>query len=291
MQAFDIEQLRTFVNIAEAGTVTAGAQRVFLSQSAASEQIRKLEDRAGQQLLQRGRHGAVTTPAGERLLQHARRLLALSDEAWRDMHGAPLQGELRLAITDYFRPSELAGLLARLASRHPAVRLSVTICKSANVIQGYAKGEFDIGLAMGMPMQKTSGTLVRKEALQWMGAADASPRWLVKARGEPLPLITLTEGCALRSFTEKLLKQRKISFTVAHVASGVAGMQAALVAGLGVACLNASALTPGLMVLKPREYGLPALRPVSFHLLPARRAEDPLAGQVRSLLAEHLAAQ
>ena len=112
MQSFDIEQLRTLVNVVEAGSVTAGASRVFLSQSAASEQLRKLEERAGHVLLRRSRSGVVPTEKGVTLLQHARRLLAMSDVAWRELHEVPLQGELKLGITDYFRPSELAQLLA-----------------------------------------------------------------------------------------------------------------------------------------------------------------------------------
>ena len=282
MQSFDIEQLRTLVNVVEAGSVTAGASRVFLSHSAASEQLRKLEERAGHVLLRRSRSGVVPTEKGVTLLQDARRLLAMSDVAWRELHEVPLQGELKLGITDYFRPSELAQLLAQVGARYPGIRLRVTICKSASVLEGYANGWFDIGLAMSIDTKPPTGSLVRKESLRWMAAPHVQ-----RKTGEALPLITLTEGCALRAFTEKLLAQRKIAFDVVHVASGVAGMQAALAAGLGVACLNESALCAGVNVL-PARSRMPALRQVSFHLLPGRRGEAPLVTQVRSLLAEHL---
>ena len=59
--------------------------------------------RQGQALLIRGKSGVSATPAGERLLTHARAILALSEEAYRDLRGVALQGELRLCITDYFR--------------------------------------------------------------------------------------------------------------------------------------------------------------------------------------------
>src|SRR6185503_6955894 len=125
MQTFDLEQLRTFVAVVEAGSLTAAAPQVFLSQSAVSEQMRKLEERAGQSLLTRSKVGVAPTVAGTRLLAHAQRLLALADEALRDLRGEPLQGELRLAVTDYFRPGELARLLGRLGERYPQVRLHV----------------------------------------------------------------------------------------------------------------------------------------------------------------------
>jgi DNA-binding transcriptional LysR family regulator len=143
MQAFDLEQLRTFVAVVEAGSLTAAAPQVFLSQSAVSEQMRKLEERAGQSLLTRSKAGVAPTPAGVRLLAHAHRILALSDQAYRDLHGETLEGELRLAITDYFRPGDLARLLRRLGESYPQVRLHVSILKSGAIETGYARGEFD----------------------------------------------------------------------------------------------------------------------------------------------------
>ena len=148
MRYFDIDQLRTFVAATEAGSLTAAATQVSLSQSAVSEQLRKLEERAGHALLTRSRTGVTLTPAGHRLLGYARKLLALSEEAWRDLHGVALQGELRLGVTDYYRPRELATLLARLGQRHPGVRLHVSVLKSDQVEAGHARGEFDVGIVM-----------------------------------------------------------------------------------------------------------------------------------------------
>jgi len=74
---------------------------------------------------------------------------------------------------------------------------------------------------------------------------------------------------------------------VAHVASGVAGLQSALAAGLGVACLNESALAEGVGLLAP-PHGLPALPRVDFHLLAPRRGEAELVTRVRELLAQEL---
>ena len=96
MQAFDLEQLRTLVAVVEAGSLTAAAPRVFLSQSAVSEQMRKLEERVGQALLTRSKAGVVPTPAGVRLVTHARKLLALSDEAFRDLRGEALRANCAL---------------------------------------------------------------------------------------------------------------------------------------------------------------------------------------------------
>ncbi|WP_162576386.1 LysR family transcriptional regulator [Variovorax sp. PBL-H6] len=286
MQTFDLEQLRTFVAVVEAGSLTAAAPQVFLSQSAVSEQMRKLEERAGQSLLTRSKAGVAPTAAGSRLLEHARRLLALAEEALRDLRGETLQGELRLAVTDYYRPGELARLLGRLGERYPQVRLHVSVMKSGAIEAGYAQGQFDLGLSMRIGGQGDPAAprvpALRRESLAWMGATG-----LRVARGEPLRLLVLPDTCSLHQFTIKLLKQRRVPFIVAHVASGVAGLQSALAAGLGVACLNESSLCEGVTRLPP-PHGLPALPSVGFHFLPPRRGEPEFVARARELLASHL---
>ena len=284
LTTFDIEQLRTFVAVAEAGSLTAAASRVFLSQSSVSEQVRKLEERAGRSLFTRSKAGVALTEAGARLLTHARAILALSEVAYREMRDEPLQGELRLGVTDYFRPAELAGLLARLGERYPQVRLHVSVMKSGDVEAGHVRGDFDVGVAMRIADTPAlaRGAVVRREALVWMGASGLS--W---PKGAPLRLLVLPDTCALHQFSVKLLQQRRVPYEVAHVASGVAGLQCALAAGLGVACLNESALCDGVVPL--RQAGLPALPRVAFHVLPARRGESDFVARARELLVTQFA--
>jgi len=282
MQGLDLEQLRTFLAVLDAGSLTAAAPRVFLSQSAVSEQMRKLEERAGQGLLSRSKAGVVPTAAGERLRAHAQRLVALADEALRDLRGESLQGELRLAVTDYFRPGELTRMLAKLARSHPRMRLNVSIKKSSEIEAMHARGELDIGLSMRIA-ESSASTALRREPLAWMAATD----WQPLPRGEALPLLVLSDGCSLRQFTEQLLQKRRVDYRVAHVASGVAGLQSALAAGLGVACLNESAMPQGVVQLAS-PHGLPTLPRVAFHFLPARRGEGELVARVRELLASQL---
>ena len=288
MQTFDLEQLRTLAAVIDAGSLTAAAPRVFLSQSSVSEQIRKLEERAGQSLLTRSKAGVAPTEAGMRLLAYARRILALSDEAFRDLHGEILQGELRLAVTDYFRPGDLTRLLGRLGERYPRVRLNVSILKSDALRTAYANGEFDVGLAMNIagaassPGQAPKAPVVRRESLAWLGAAG-----MRLERGESLRLLALPDTCSLHQFTVALLRRRRVPYVLAHVASGVAGLQSALAAGLGVACLNESAVCDGVVRLAA-PHGLPALPRVAFQFLPGRRGETEFVTRAREMLATQL---
>ncbi|WP_295978364.1 LysR substrate-binding domain-containing protein [uncultured Variovorax sp.] len=285
MQGFDLEQLRTLAAVVDAGSLTAAAPRVFLSQSSVSEQVRKLEERAGQSLLTRSKAGVAPTEAGVRLLGYARRILALSDEAFRDMHGETLQGELRLAVTDYFRPGDLTRLLGRLGDSYPQVRLNVAILKSDALRAAYARGDFDVAVGMsiaGTPAARPRASVLRRESLVWMGAAG-----MRLVRGEPIRLLALPDTCSLHQFTVALLRRRRVPYALAHIASGVAGLQSALAAGLGVACLNESAISDGVARLAA-PHGLPALPRVAFEFLPGRRGETAFVTRARELLATHL---
>lgn len=287
-RGFDLTQLRTFVAVAESGSVSAGAERVFLSQSSVSEQLKKLEERAGQPLFVRSKQGVSATPAGSRLLEHARRIIAMSEAAFEDLQGRSLDGELRIAITDYYRPHDIARILKTFSEQHPRLKLHVTVLPSA-VIDSSAGDDasFDIGLSLRLVTgnSRSSGgrssaqsTVVRREKLLWASASDASPRPVA-----PYQLVLLPSSCQLQRFVVKLLDENKVSYVVSHSASGVAGLQLALKAGLGISCLNESSIGAGVVACPPG-IGLPALPAVEFHLLPGRIGESERVTNARTAL-------
>jgi DNA-binding transcriptional LysR family regulator len=287
-RGFDLTQLRTFVAVAESGSVSAGAERVFLSQSSVSEQLKKLEERAGQPLFVRSKQGVSATPAGSRLLDHARCIIAMSEAAFDDLQGRSLDGELRIAITDYYRPHDIARILKTFSEQHPRLKLHVTVLPSA-VIDSNAGDDasFDIGLSLRLVTNKTRAagrrnaapsTVVRREKLLWVSAADSGPR-----AATPYSLVLLPSSCQLQRFVVKLLDEHKVPYVVSHSASGVAGLQLALKAGLGISCLNESSVGGGVVAC-PASVGLPALPAVEFHLLPGRIGESERVSNARTAL-------
>lgn len=287
-RGFDLTQLRTFVAVAESGSVSAGAERVFLSQSSVSEQLKKLEERAGQPLFVRSKQGVSATPAGSRLLDHARRIIAMSEAAFEDLQGRSLDGELRIAITDYYRPHDIARILKTFSEQHPRLKLHVTVLPSA-VIDSKADDDasFDIGLSLrlvtGSPRSAArrpgaASTVVRREKLLWVSAADAAQR-----PAAPYQLVLLPSSCQLQRFVVKLLDEHKVPYLISHSASGVAGLQLALKAGLGISCLNESSIGGGLVACGA-SVGLPALPAVEFHLLPGRLGESERVSNARTAL-------
>jgi DNA-binding transcriptional LysR family regulator len=267
MRGFDLEQLRTLVAAVDAGSLSAAVALRNLSQSSLSEQLRKLEERAGQVLLVRSKAGVRPTPAGERLLVHARQILALSDTAWRDLHDVPLEGEVQLGITDYFRPADLTRLLARLGQQYPRLRLRTLIGKSDELEDAHRRGA--LGLAIVLRTHPANDAQVLStEAMHWV----AAPGSVLIAEDRPLPLVLLPEGCSLHRLAIDRLRAQGVEHVLAHVASGVAGLQAAVGAGLGVGCLNASSLVDGRVVALHQDR-LPALPKASFILLAPRGSE------------------
>jgi DNA-binding transcriptional LysR family regulator len=288
MPRFDLDQLHTLVTVVETGSLTAAAPQLCRSQSAISEHIRKLEEVCGTPLFLRAKTGVSPTPAGERLLAHARRLLALNDVALQDMRGVLLSGDLHLAITDYLRPAALPAILKRLREHYPRLHLHVSVRKSALIEQDAGNGDYDIGLSMrilepGARKRGTDGRLaLRREPLAWV----ADPSFTMPA-GNVLPLVVLPDTCSLQQFVLRTLKRSRTPYSIAHSASGVGGLQLALAAGLGASCLNASATPPGLSPIA-RDLALPALPEVEFALLPPRAGERSVVSEVRRVLAEHL---
>jgi DNA-binding transcriptional LysR family regulator len=288
MKSLDLELLHTFVTVVEAGSLSAAAPRLFRSQSAVSEQIHKLEQTIGVALLSRSKMGSAPTPAGERLFGHARNLLELSEAAVRDVQGSQLKGDLRLAITEYFRPSTVTSVLRRIQRSHPHLRLHVFIQKSIEIESGVKKNQFDIGIPMRIadsrPGRKAASSVkLGRESLHW-AAGDG----FELGDAGPLPLVLPPETCSLHRLILRELHRRRVDFYVAHTASGVAGAQQALLAGLGITCLNESAVPARAQILTPSTR-FPRMPDIEFALLPPRDGESPFVSRVRAMLVQQFA--
>lgn len=288
MRGFEFDQLKTFAAVANVGSLSAAAPLLHLSQSTISEQVRKLEVRAGVPLFTRSKRGVELTPAGTRLLEHARRLVALNEAAFDEVRGQAIKGELRVAITEYFRTNEVAGLLVRLRDCYPQLSLHVSAMKSADIEIAYAKRQIDLGVVMHLssgpfrPAGTDSRWELLREPLYWV----ASPS-LAEQLPEALPLVLLPGDCMMHQVAVRSLEEHDISCVLVHSASGVAGLQSMLAAGLGVGCLCASAIGEGLVRLGAK-HRLPALPDAVFSLMPPHPGEADTVTQARKVLARQL---
>src|SRR6266568_4900280 len=163
----DLELLRSFVSVVEAGCFNSAGERVHRTQSTVSQQIKRLEDDIGQPLLNRNGKDVTPTEAGERLLSYARRLLSLAEEA-RDVVTRPgNEGAVRLRIPEDFAAYRLAKLLAAFSRSHPALRLDVRADQSVYLRRDLERGELDLALLKRDAGEK-GGIAVWPERVHWV---------------------------------------------------------------------------------------------------------------------------
>ena len=151
---FDLPDLRLFIHIAESPSLTQGARKAFLSPAAASARIKALDGQLGSRLLYRDSRGVELTPAGQRLLQHARLIMRQVDYLKSEFteYGTDAAGHIRIfanttAVTE-FLPEVLAGFLAE----RPGVTVDLQERLSRDIVRGVLDGAADLGIIAG-PVQ------------------------------------------------------------------------------------------------------------------------------------------
>ena len=245
---FDLELLRSFVSVVDAGGFTRAGERVHRTQSTVSQQIKRLEEDVGQPLLNRSGKDVVPTEAGERLLSYARRLLSLADEA-RDVMARPgHQGAVRLGIPEDFAAYRLTKLLAAFSRSHPALRLDVRADQSIYLKRDLERGEIDLALLKRDAGEK-GGIAVWPERVHWV-TSKAHP---IAADIASVPLIGFPAGCLYRSRAIHAIESAGRAWHMAYTSSSLAGIQAAVAAGLGLTILSEIAVQADHRVLTARD--------------------------------------
>ncbi|MBW5484752.1 LysR family transcriptional regulator [Streptomyces bambusae] len=191
------QELRVLVAVADSGGFSAAAAALGLTQSAVSHSVRGIEGKVGTVLFERGRAGARPTPAGERAVAHARRILRMYEVLAAEARGAArgtVAGPLRIAA---FRSAALHLLppaLERLTVRHPDITPEVRVVRElgAGTAGEVAAGRADLGIAtLGGSAEVPAGLL--------SGVVVEEPYALVHPAGHPdprsLPLVDWDENC------------------------------------------------------------------------------------------------
>ncbi|MDB5520112.1 MAG: transcriptional regulator, LysR family [Tardiphaga sp.] len=147
---FDLVDLKLFVAVAEARSITRGAAAANLALASASARIKGLEDALGVALLTRGRRGVVLTAAGESLLGHARIVLHDVDRLQGDLasYARGLKASVHLLANTAGLAEHLPKALAAFLREHPHINVDVEERESADIAEAIAAGAADIGLAI-----------------------------------------------------------------------------------------------------------------------------------------------
>jgi DNA-binding transcriptional LysR family regulator len=272
---FNPQLLLSFVAVCETLSFTRAADRVSLSQSTVSQQVRRLEELLGKPLLERSSHQVELTEEGNRLLSYARRIIALNEEAHDALTGFWRDGVLRLGMPEDFTVPTVE-LLAAFSREQPHVRLDVTSGLSADLRSAYDREELDLILVKQRRSQPPRAA--RQEPLLWLDslAHPAIDRAPVSLAVFPLNGLYREELC-------QTLDGLGIRWRVSYSSASLAALAAASAAGLGMTLLPASCQLPGHRILGTAE-GFPEVD--AFELALYYRDTAPAAAVV---LAERLA--
>jgi DNA-binding transcriptional LysR family regulator len=275
----DIELLRSFVSVVDAGGFTRAGERVHRTQSTVSQQVKRLEDSVGRPLLVRNGKQATLTEEGERLLSYARRILALEQEA-RDVVARPvIDGVVRLGIPEDFAAYRLTELLSDFARSRPTLRLDVRSGLSVGHKRALERGELDLALYK-RNAGEGGGIASWPEKLHWV----TSRKHPIDLWQDPVPLAVNEQGCLYRNRLIHAIEAAGRTWHIAYTSPNLAGIQAAVSVGLGVTILPEIAILPEHKIVDPTK-GFPSITNTELALVVADNA-SPAMRRLAELLAE-----
>ena len=247
---FSPQLLISFVAVSETSSFTRAADRVSLSQSTVSQQVRRLEELIGKALFERSSHEVRLTEEGIKLLSYARRILALNEEAHDALTGPWRDGVLRLGMPEDFTVPTV-DLLAAFKREFPHLRLDVTSGLSRDLYQAYVQEELDLVLVKQRRVHLPRAA--RPEPLLWLDSAEHPA-----IEQSPVPITVFPVNGLYREELCGALDGLGLRWRVSYSGGGLAALAAASAAGLGVSLLPAGCRLPGHRVLGTAE-GLPAV--------------------------------
>ncbi len=204
----DIDQLRTFIAIAETGSFTKAAEVVHKTQSAVSMQMKRLEERLDKPIFARDGRASKLTDDGERLLDYARRIVKLNLEALAAFSGPELSGRVRLGVPDDYADRYLPEIMARFSRAYPGVELTVLCEPSVDLLKRIDANDLDLAIITTTESQRTAEPF-RQERLLWVTSVRHATH-----TENPLPLALGKQSCSWRRTAleclEKLGRQHRV---------------------------------------------------------------------------------
>ncbi len=278
MRNIDITLLRTLVAVAETGRMTAAAKVVNVSQSAISQQIRRLEELFGVALFDRQVGAARLTRDGEKLVMHAHRLIALNDEVVGQMTESDFVGEVRLGV-----PHDIVGMLMPPILRifrqeHPNVLITLVSDTTRTLRSQLTQRALDLCLTTELEPGNREQHLLT-DRLVWVGARGGDA-----FRRRPISVALGQESCGFRASAIKALNKARIDWRPICQVGSLEPVFATLEADMAIAPFLSKTVPERLVILD--EVELPPLP--DFHIclrLPAR-PNTPIAAE----LARHIRA-
>src|ERR1700686_407811 len=198
---FDLDLLRTLLWAAQTGSFKEAATRVGRTQSAVSLQMNRLEEMIGVAPFERNGRGTTLTASGAILVEYARRLLALNDEAMLAVAGSGVRGPVRLGLLQDFAETVLPGVLAAFSRAHPSVEIDVQVERSVDLIQGIRTRRLDLALLFSREKIDIPSTRIGRLPMKWVVYPGFRPE-------ESVRMVLFAAPCLFRETAATLLDQK-----------------------------------------------------------------------------------
>lgn len=277
---FDPLLLKTFVAVVEEQGFGRAAEKLHLTQPAVSGHLRRLEEQVGKPLLKRTTRSQELTLEGDRLMRHARIILALNREAWAEMTRAPFQGRIRVGLAEDLVETRLLRELQNLALGYPGMEIEFQINIPGTLVSLMKQGELDLVVG-SLCETDSSGILLWSEPLIWATAAQP-----LTPISQPLPLALFPEPCAYREAALLHLAQAGIAQRTSMLCTSTNALRSAVLSGIAIAPMPLSQLVAGISVLSA-EYGLPPLPNAEFRLFSAPDADPEIVTALTKVFLEY----
>ncbi|MBO9423710.1 MULTISPECIES: LysR substrate-binding domain-containing protein [Stappiaceae] len=268
--ALDIDQLRTFLAIAELGSFTKAGEAVHKTQSAVSMQMRRLEERVGQPIFIKDGRQSRLTEQGLRLVEYARRMIQLNDETLLAFNGKKEVGFVKLGVPDDYADRLLPQVLAAFNRLNPSIEVQVECTSSAKLTKAVRDNELDVAITTSGDTSELRGEIIRREPLYWVTSEQHSAH-----TQDVLRLALGPSSCSWRRLSMDALDRAGRQYRVSYTSASGSALIGAVQAGLALTVFPESAIRDGMRILDERD-GFPALPHCDIAMLRSDNARLPM---------------
>jgi DNA-binding transcriptional LysR family regulator len=240
MIKMDLYQIRYFLAIAQTGSFTKAAERLFVSQPSLSAGIKKLEQELGVKLFERGGRRAIPTPAGKFFLEKATNILNEYQVTLRELKEFQHRPTIRLGVLPAMQIASLAGLIRDFQTQHPNIPIELLDGTIEELHEWMEEGEIDLAMTVLDTRQDSKTSLALFHQRRLLAVPENHPF----ARRKTVRLEELDEQpyidrvhCELCKETRQMFESKNIHPRIVYRANREEWTLALVAAGLGLAIM------------------------------------------------------
>lgn len=227
----DIQSLRSFIKVAEVNNFTRAAELINLTQPAISQQIRRLEELLDKPLFIRENKQVLLTLEGEKILKHAKEIIAANDKIADLFLNEDKRETVILGLPEHFCETILPKIITKFSAQLPAIQIVVKVARSALLTEAINEGKIDIGIVIEESVNLTEN-IWHKLSIKWF-ARDG----LDVSGFKDVPLALFKPPCGFRRLAIEKLEEQGLSWHCAYESEDLISLRTAVRTGVGITVL------------------------------------------------------